>query len=137
MNLRPKFARLPSGDLRMIRREVPMVSTGSLPALFQSPDVVEDQAVAVVRRLGGNVTSRQHILGQYTIQFAKYRGQTFHWVVENALGFCAYIVYDMRKEARVDTPLSANKFALKECVNSFPQGSFYKEMINYLLYIHV
>ncbi|KAH3727450.1 hypothetical protein DPMN_053385 [Dreissena polymorpha] len=28
----------------------------------------------------------------------------------------------MRKEVRVDTPLSANKFALKEYVNSFSQG---------------
>ncbi|KAH3828592.1 hypothetical protein DPMN_130574 [Dreissena polymorpha] len=92
MNLRPKFERLSSGDLRMIRREVPMVSTGSLPALCQSPDVIEDQAVAAVRRLGGDVTSRQHILGQYTIQFGKYKGETFHWVVENALGFCAYLV---------------------------------------------
>ncbi|KAH3727451.1 hypothetical protein DPMN_053386 [Dreissena polymorpha] len=74
MSLRPKFKRLPSGDLRMIRREVPMLSTGStLPALCQSPDVVEDQAVAAVRRFGGDVTSRQHILGQYIIQFGKYR----------------------------------------------------------------
>ncbi|KAH3786649.1 hypothetical protein DPMN_164756 [Dreissena polymorpha] len=105
MSLRPKFERLPSGDLRMIRREVPMVSTGSLPALCQSPDVVEDQAVAAVQRLGGDVTSRQLILGQYTMQFGKYRGQTFHRVVEHAQGFCAYIVYDMRKEVRVDTPL--------------------------------
>ncbi|KAH3842138.1 hypothetical protein DPMN_115627 [Dreissena polymorpha] len=28
----------------------------------------------------------------------------------------------MRKDVRVDTPLSANNFALKEYVNSFPQG---------------
>ncbi|KAH3741229.1 hypothetical protein DPMN_047950 [Dreissena polymorpha] len=137
MSLRSKFDLLPSGDLRIIRREVPMVSTGSLPALCQSPDVVENQAVAAVRKLGGDATSRQHILGQYTIQFGKYRGQIFRWIVENSLGFCAYLVYDMRKEVQVDTPLSANKFALKEHVNSFPQGRCYKEMINYLLYIYV
>ncbi|KAH3843985.1 hypothetical protein DPMN_117525 [Dreissena polymorpha] len=66
MSLRPKFERLPSGDLQMIRREVP-VSTGSLPALCQSPDVVEDQAVA-----------------------GKYRGQTGLWKRPRIL--CIYCV---------------------------------------------
>jgi hypothetical protein len=126
MSLRPKFDRLPSGELRWITR-VPMISPGSLPTFSQEPDVVEREAVAAVQKLGGDVTCRQHVLGQYKIQFGKYRGQTFHWVVENALGFAAYLVYDLRKEVQVNTPLSANKFALKEYVTSFPQGKFYTE----------
>ncbi|KAH3827634.1 hypothetical protein DPMN_129574 [Dreissena polymorpha] len=61
----------------------------------------------------------------YTNQL--YIGQTFHWVVENALGFAAYLVYNLRKEVQVNTPLSANKFAFKEYVTSFLQGKFYTE----------
>ena len=41
---------------------------------------------------GGDVRNEQHVLGQCHIQFGLFKGRTFLWLVENALGYGAFIV---------------------------------------------
>ncbi|XP_013384797.1 uncharacterized protein LOC106154835 [Lingula anatina] len=47
-------------------------------------------------------------------------GQTFLWLLENSLGYAAWIVSSIGKETRNDASLSENKFSLKEYMESFP-----------------
>lgn len=53
-----------------------------------------------------------------------FRNRTFKWVAENALGWAAFIVANMimTKEVKNNSPLSSNKFVLKEYLMLFPAG---------------
>ena len=55
------------------------------------------------------------IKSRFELQCGKYRGQTFKWLLENDMGYAAYVVNYMHKEGghTPDTPLGLNKFHLK------------------------
>ncbi len=62
------------------------------------------------------------VLGQYEVQFGIFRGKTFKWLIENGLGYAAWLVDNMRSETITTTPLSRNKHSFKHYLNSFPEG---------------
>ncbi|KAG1670856.1 hypothetical protein GQR58_016655 [Nymphon striatum] len=47
---------------------------------------------------------------------------TFLWLMENALGYCGYMVESIRRESRSQSPFSVNKFCFRDYVTSFPEG---------------
>lgn len=49
------------------------------------------------------------------LQFGKYRGQSFRWMLENALGYVGWFVDNIRNERATNT-------ALKKYVESFEEG---------------
>ena len=62
------------------------------------------------------------ILSQHILQFGKYRGQTFKWVLENDLGWVTGVIalVDLDDKDR-EAPLSRNKFRLLAYVKHFPE----------------
>ena len=91
--------------------------------MCKNEDVVKRAALASVRRLGGNVDDQTSVLGQYELQFGLFRGKTFKWLVENGLGYAAWLVDNLRCETSATAaPLSKNKHAFRLYLNSFPEG---------------
>ena len=52
---------------------------------------VKKNAIDSVKRRGGDVNNERHVVGQYELQFGVFQGQTFCWLLENALGYAAYM----------------------------------------------
>ena len=55
------------------------------------------------------------------MQFGGFSGQTFKWVLENALGYTGWLVDSMRNETATSSALSQNKHAFKEYAQLFPE----------------
>lgn len=51
------------------------------------PTRVIDQAKERVTAAGGDPADREWLLSQVSVQFGQYQGQTFQWLLENALGY--------------------------------------------------
>ena len=75
--------------------------------------VVEREALRAVRQKRLPTEDKVLVLGHHCLQFGKYQGHSFKWLLENALGYAAWVVADMASEKPTDAPLSQNKFKLK------------------------
>ena len=83
---------------------------------------VEAKAKAEVSRLGSNVSDRSALLGQFKVQFGRFKGKTFKWLLENGLGYSAWLVNNMSGETLTSALLSVNKHFFKEYLTSFDEG---------------
>lgn len=97
-------------------------SIHSLSDLCKDDSIIHEQAIKNVKRLGGNLKDEAVVKGQYAIQFGKFKGKTFKWVLENALGYGAWLVDNMRNEKPSLAPLSLNIKEFKAYLTSFPEG---------------
>ncbi|XP_038136108.1 uncharacterized protein LOC119780223 [Cyprinodon tularosa] len=61
-------------------------------------DAVRENALSVVRQRGGDVTDALEVLGDYSLQFGKYKGKCFRWLLENDVGYTIYIIRNRQKE---------------------------------------
>lgn len=61
-------------------------------------DLVRQNALAVVRQRGGDASDRTEVLGDYILQFGKYKGKAFRWLLENDVGYTSYLIKNLRKE---------------------------------------
>lgn len=86
-----------------------------------SPRDVRRLAVDAVAKRGGSSADEMHVLSEHIIQFGEYRGQTFLWLLENCLGYTAWLVESLKGETESNSHLSANKFLLRKFVLSFPE----------------
>ncbi|XP_062584582.1 uncharacterized protein LOC134246266 [Saccostrea cucullata] len=120
----PRFRRTRGGDLVYYRKEEAEKGLVNAPNVRPSelPSKVRANALRAVRFHGGDVKNDKHVLGQYVVQFGKYRGQTFLWMVENCLGYSGWLVDAMRRETITQAPLSQNKHAFKDYLLSFDEG---------------
>jgi len=68
-----------------------------------SPDEVEAQARATIP--ARQQATPQLILARSELQFGQYRGQTFQWLLEHAVGYAAGLIDSVQKELQpeVDT----------------------------------
>ena len=96
-------------------------------AMAKSAAVVRAQAVARVSAAGGDAADDLLVLSASVLQFGQYRGQTFRWLLENAVGYACSIVRSCEAEAlaapagqRVSA-LAANKAALCRYVVAYPE----------------
>ncbi|KAK3726392.1 hypothetical protein QZH41_016260, partial [Actinostola sp. cb2023] len=83
---------------------------------------VRKQAIEAVRKRNGDVINELDVQGEYLLQFGRYRGQNFRWMLENALGYVGWFVDNIRSEKATHSPISQNKAAFKEYVVSFKEG---------------
>ena len=58
-----------------------------------------------MRELGGYPADRLQVLGQHELQFEVFARRTFLWLVENALGYTAYIAHTAASETPMSVPL--------------------------------
>lgn len=122
----PQFARIHSGELRLRASK----EASSLPMLPLKPALdgwtVMRNARERVEVLGGPAAVRNYknVLSQHILQFGKYRGQTFKWVLENDLGWVTGVLATVAcaGEKEEGTPLSQNKFRLLQYVKMYPHG---------------
>ena len=96
--------------------------TADTSYISKKPGEVEAKAKSEVTRLGGNPSNRTDLLGQFELQFGRFRGKTFKWLLENGLGYAAWIVKSMSSETATSSPLSVNKHSFAEYFKSFPEG---------------
>ena len=75
-----------------------------------------------VRAKEGNTNDEMSMLGQYQVQFGIFKGKTFKWLVENGLGYAAWLVDSIRSETATTAPLSRNKHSFKRYLTNFPEG---------------
>ncbi|XP_023190798.1 uncharacterized protein LOC111608819 isoform X1 [Xiphophorus maculatus] len=61
-------------------------------------DVVRQNALTVVLERGGDVTDVSEVLGDYSLQFGKYKGKCFRWLLENGAGYTLYLIRNLQKE---------------------------------------
>ncbi|XP_051996487.1 uncharacterized protein LOC127653743 [Xyrauchen texanus] len=84
-------------------------------ARAKKPEEVEKEAQAHVVSKGGDPGNPMLVLGCHSIQFGKYQGQTFRWLLENDVGYTTQLVASHQREwekSASDSPLMANKDAL-------------------------
>ena len=94
------------------------------------------------------------MLGENILHVGKYRGQTFRWCLENAVGYSAWLVASSISEKSESSPLMLNKASFRKYATSFPEmqvevankvddkkkqpvGFFCKCIYNVSSYIHV
>ncbi|XDV25782.1 hypothetical protein PO909_029640 [Leuciscus waleckii] len=95
--------------------ETPGATRTAAAARAKKPEEVEKEAQAHVVSKGGDPGNRMLVLGCHSIQFGKYQGQTFRWLLENDVGYTTQLVASHQRErekSASDSPLMANKDAL-------------------------
>ena len=74
--------------------------------ISKKPGEVVAKAKSEVTRLGGNPSNQTDLLGQFELQFGKFKGKILKWLLENGLGYAAWIVISMSRETATSSPLS-------------------------------
>ncbi|KAK2874526.1 hypothetical protein Q8A67_021679 [Cirrhinus molitorella] len=128
--MEPRFRRRADGSLNltdtMEAAKVKEANKGRPYARPLSPEVVLDKAKKSLRQLKVDPTNRKHLLGFFEIQFGVFRGQTFKWVAENALGYAAYPVTAMKRDptggSKDSQEHAHNKESFREYMELFPSG---------------
>lgn len=85
---------------------------GGASVTAKKPEEVEAEAKAQILSEGGDLSNERLILSRCKIQFGKYKGQTFKWLLENDVGYTAYIVashQEQRDHTMCSPLLTANK----------------------------
>ena len=122
----PKFRKWEDGRLRVdYTAEAHRIKAenSKRPVLSASvPQKVRAAAEEEVKRKGGCVSNEMQVLAAHRLQFGAFRGQTFSWMLENALSYVGWLIGNMQHEKKTTAPLSVNKFLFKEFVESFKDG---------------
>ncbi|XP_042280651.1 uncharacterized protein LOC121906049 [Thunnus maccoyii] len=90
----------------------------------KKPEEVEAEAKAQIRSEGGDLSNERLVLSRYKIQFGQYRGQPFKWLLENDVGYTAFIVASHQKEhehTMHQSPLMANKDSFTRYATAYPE----------------
>ncbi|KAM9490221.1 uncharacterized protein ACWYII_002946 isoform 4-T4 [Salvelinus alpinus] len=138
----PRFRFTPSQELvlRATPQAVKVAADGPPASGAQGPPVrakkweeVEAEARARVVSEGGDPGAEMVVLSQCTVQFGKYRGQTFKWMMENDVGYMVHLVTVHQKERERECsvsqhPLMANKDALTRYSCAYPA---FAEMVRF------
>lgn len=88
-------------------------------------DKVHQNALSVVRQRGGDVSDRTEVRGDYILQFGKYKGKCFRWLLENDVGYTVYLIKHTEKEEAAGVFLTeghnkASLLSFLEYARSFP-----------------
>ncbi len=105
--MKVSFRKGPSGRLRqdpsdeaMKIKKNPSLQDKSPP---QRHDLVRTNALTEVFQRGGDVSDRQEVMGEYVLQFGKYKGKWFRWLLENDVGYTIYLMKKVEEEERDGT----------------------------------
>ncbi|KAK0140598.1 hypothetical protein N1851_022413 [Merluccius polli] len=93
---------------------------GHVAARAKKPEEMEKEAQAHVVSTGGDPGNPMLVLSCHSIQFGKYHGQTFRWLLEKRLQLLASHQREREKSAS-DSPLMANKDALAQYSCTHPE----------------
>ena len=125
MESKPVLLKTLKGGL--VLRATPAALSAPKPpptARAKAAQEVEDEARAHVISQGGDPSMDQLVLSQHRMQFGKYWGQTFKWLLENDVGYTLPLLTSHQKErerSRSQSALMANKDALTRYAHAFPE----------------
>ena len=112
------FRKGPSGHLRQdpseeARRIKDNPSLQDRSAALKE-EVVRANACKVVLERGGDVSDQLEVMGEYTLQFGKYKGKSFRWLLENDVGYSLYLInkVEQEEEAGQFNPMGHSKDSL-------------------------
>ncbi|TWW62954.1 hypothetical protein D4764_04G0016010 [Takifugu flavidus] len=82
-------------------------------------DLVRQNALAVIRQRGGDPSDKMEVLGDYVLQFGKYKGKSFRWLLQNDVGSTVYLIKNVQSEeaAGLCTADSHSKDSLQSFVS--------------------
>nr|XP_055036625.1 uncharacterized protein LOC129424075 [Misgurnus anguillicaudatus] len=84
----------PTDEARLIKSN-PSLQDKSAPI---KEDLVRQHALTVVRQRGGDPTEKREVLGEYILQFGKYKGKSFRWLLENDMGYTIYLMKTLQQD---------------------------------------
>ena len=61
-------------------------------------ELVRQNALSMVRQRGGDASDMTEVLGDYILQFGKYKGKSFRWLLQNDVGYTLYLIQNLQKE---------------------------------------
>lgn len=82
-------------DAAKLLKDNPSLQDKSAPL---KEDIVKQNALTVVCQRGGNVSDNAEVLGEYILQFGKYKGKSFRWLLENDVGYTMYLIKHRERE---------------------------------------
>ncbi|XP_028461704.1 uncharacterized protein LOC114573624 [Perca flavescens] len=132
------FRKGPSGHLRhdpsdeaMRIKKNPSLQDKSPP---QRHDLVKTNALTVVFERGGDVSDRLEVMGEYVLQFGKYKGKLFRWLLENDVGYTIYLMKKVEEEERDGTfnPQGHNKDSLLSFLDYARSFQLIRDLREYL-----
>ena len=84
---------------------------------------VRQNALVKVRHRGGDASDNTEVLGDYILQFGKYKGKSFRWLLENDVGYAIYLIKHTQKEeaAGVHMTEGHNKASMSSFCGLCPQ----------------
>ncbi|XP_034054880.1 uncharacterized protein LOC117534739 [Gymnodraco acuticeps] len=105
--MRVSFRKGPSGHLRQDPSEEGMIIKKN-PSLqdksaAQKHEHVRTNALTEVLQRGGDVSDRLEVMGEYVLQFGKYKGKLYRWLLENDVGYTLYLMDKVDEEERGGT----------------------------------
>ena len=102
--MKVSFRKGPSGHLRQDPSDDAMRIKNNPALQDRSParqhDLVKVDALTVVVQRGGDVSDQQELMGAYVLQFGKYKGKSFRWLLENDVGYIIYLINKVDEEER-------------------------------------
>ena len=123
---KPTFVKTAKGDLVLRATPEALSLPKPLPASrILTQEEAEAEARAHVVSQGGDPGTAQMVLSQHRLQFGKYRGRSFKWLLENDVGYTLPLLTSHLKERERTTssqsPLMSNKDALCRYAHAFPE----------------
>ncbi|XP_072289119.1 uncharacterized protein [Eucyclogobius newberryi] len=117
----------PSEEARRIKDD-PSMRDRSAPVKEED---VRQNALTVVRLRGGDASDPAEVLGEYRLQFGKYKGKHFRWLLENDVGYTLYLIQSHQKEEAAGV-LQAERHS-KDSLQSFLRYALSFQEISSLL----
>ncbi|GAA6097626.1 uncharacterized protein LOC110959929 [Tachysurus ichikawai] len=84
----------PTEEARVIK-DNPTLQDKSAP---KKEELVRQDALAMVRQRGGDASDKTEVLGEYILQFGKYKGKFFRWLLQNDMGYTIYLIKNLQQE---------------------------------------
>ncbi|XP_056293449.1 uncharacterized protein LOC130208388 [Pseudoliparis swirei] len=96
-------------------------------------ELVRQNALTVVRQRGGDPSDTTEVSGDYILQFGKYKGKSFRWLLENDIGYTIYLIRNQQGEEAAGVFMAAghNKDSLLSFINYSLMFREIQSLLNY------
>ncbi|XP_060774395.1 uncharacterized protein LOC132884550 [Neoarius graeffei] len=111
MHAYPVFRRQSATSARLLMAPTSEANRveNKVSARAQPKEEVLKEASNFVRSNGGDPSDQFLVLAHCLLQFGKYQGQRFIWLLENSLGYALALLHSISNETALPNPLSENK----------------------------
>ncbi|XP_070398909.1 uncharacterized protein [Nothobranchius furzeri] len=119
----PNFKKAKNGTL-ILKASDEAKAVGPQRQGYRAKQPEEVEARAHVASEGSDVNNATVVLSRWKVQFGTYQGKTFHWLLQNDVGYAVMVVASHQKEREgtgSQSPLMANKDAFTRYSLAYPE----------------